>query len=133
MSPYYVVEYYFIIPQFQVGEDKVPLEVSLLHLLRASPGVVRLVDYFERSVVLCSAPSVPQPVFTITGKVPPTRAFSWLKAPTSAFTFKTLLRHYASVVKSHHKFMLASYMMQIAKFLALLHHNASFFNFCIII
>ena len=62
MSPYYVVEYYFIIPELlQVGEDKVPLEVSLLHLLRASPGVVRLVDYFERSVVLCSAPSVPQP------------------------------------------------------------------------
>ena len=25
----------------------------------------------------------------------PTRAFSWLKAPTSTFTFKTLLRHYA--------------------------------------
>ena len=25
----------------------------------------------------------------------PTRGFSWLKAPTSAFTFKTLLRHYA--------------------------------------
>ena len=24
-----------------------------------------------------------------------TRAFSWLKAPTSAFTFKTLLKHYA--------------------------------------
>ena len=37
------------------------------------------------------------------------------------------------VVKSHHKFMLASYMMQIAKFLALLHHNASFYNFCFII
>ena len=32
--------------------------------------------------------------FTITEKAP-TRAFSWLKAPTSAFTFKTLLRHYA--------------------------------------
>ena len=32
---------------------------------------------------------------TITEKAP-TRAFSWLlKAPTSAFTFKTLLRHYA--------------------------------------
>ena len=28
----------------------------------------------------------------------PTRAFSWLKAPTSAFTFKTLLRHYAKWV-----------------------------------
>ena len=40
---------------------------------------------------------------------------------------------YSSVVKSHHKFMLASYMMQIAKFLAILHHNASFYNFCIII
>ena len=25
----------------------------------------------------------------------PTRAFSWLKVPTSAFIFKTLLRHYA--------------------------------------
>ena len=44
-----------------------------------------------------------------------------------------LLTSSVSVVKSHHKFMLASYMKQIAKFLALLHHNASFFNFCIII
>ena len=32
--------------------------------------------------------------FVITEKAP-TRAFSRLKAPTSAFTFKTLLRHYA--------------------------------------
>ena len=31
---------------------------------------------------------------TVTEKAP-TRAFSWLKAPTGAFTFKTLLRHYA--------------------------------------
>ena len=36
-------------------------------------------------LVLCIAPSVPQPVFTITDKAP-TGAFSWLKA----FTFKTL-------------------------------------------
>ena len=28
----------------------------------------------------------------------PTRAFSWLKAATTAFTFKTLLRHYAKRV-----------------------------------
>ena len=28
----------------------------------------------------------------------PTRAFSWLKAATTAFTFKTLLRHYAKQV-----------------------------------
>ena len=26
----------------------------------------------------------------------PTRNFSWLKAATTAFTFKTLLRHYAN-------------------------------------
>ena len=26
----------------------------------------------------------------------PTMTFSWLKAPTSAFTFKTILRHYAT-------------------------------------
>ena len=33
--------------------------------------------------------------FTITEKALLGRAFSWLKVPTSAFTFKTLLRHYA--------------------------------------
>ena len=32
--------------------------------------------------------------FTIMEKAP-TRAFSWLKVPTSTLTFKTLLRHYA--------------------------------------
>ena len=35
--------------------------------------------------------------FVITEKAP-TRAFSWLKAATTAFTFKTLLRHYAKRV-----------------------------------
>ena len=34
---------------------------------------------------------------TITEKVP-TRAFSWLKAATTALTFQTLLRHYAKRV-----------------------------------
>ena len=38
-------------------------------------------------------PKVPED-FTITEKAA-TRAFSWLKAPTSDFTFKTLLRYYA--------------------------------------
>ena len=33
--------------------------------------------------------------FVITEKAP-TKAFSWLKAATTAFTFKTLLRHYAN-------------------------------------
>ena len=32
--------------------------------------------------------------FVITEKAP-TRAFSWLKAAPTAFTFQTLLRHYA--------------------------------------
>ena len=36
-----------------------------------------------------------QSVFTITVKAS-TMAFFWLTAPTSAFTFKTLLRHYAT-------------------------------------
>ena len=39
-------------------------------------------------------PSVSQLVFKITEKAP-TRAFFWLKAPTSAFTLKTLLKHFA--------------------------------------
>ena len=34
--------------------------------------------------------------FIITEKAP-TRAFSWLKAATTAFTFKTLLRHYGKL------------------------------------
>ena len=37
------------------------------------------------------------------------------------------------VQNTHHKFMRASYMKHFAKFLAILHHNASFFNFCFII
>ena len=36
-------------------------------------------------------PQASQSVFSITEKATTTRAFSWLKA----FTFKTLLRHYA--------------------------------------
>ena len=41
-------------------------------------------------------------VFTITEEAP-TRAFSWLKAPNNAFTFKTLLRHYAKWALTHGK------------------------------
>jgi len=32
----------------QICEDRVPMEVSLLHLLKNIPGIVKLVDYFER-------------------------------------------------------------------------------------
>ena len=40
--------------------------------------------------------------FVITEKAP-TRAFTWLKAATTAFTFKTLLRHYAKQELTHGK------------------------------
>ena len=40
--------------------------------------------------------------FVITEKAP-TRAFSWLKAATTTFTFKTLLRHYANGTLTHGK------------------------------
>ena len=48
------------------------------------------------SVHLLMAAADDPSVFTITEKAPPTyhRAFSWLKAPTSVFTFKTILRLY---------------------------------------
>ena len=41
--------------------------------------------------------------FTIT-EMAPTRALSWLKVPTRAFTFKTLLGHYAKQVIRDRKF-----------------------------
>eukprot|EP00091_Calanus_sinicus_P017054 TRINITY_DN36805_c0_g1_i1.p2 TRINITY_DN36805_c0_g1~~TRINITY_DN36805_c0_g1_i1.p2 ORF type:complete len:114 (-),score=17.06 TRINITY_DN36805_c0_g1_i1:178-519(-) len=31
-----------------ICDDRVPMEVSLLHLLKNIPGIVKLVDYFER-------------------------------------------------------------------------------------
>ena len=46
-------------------------------------------------------PSVSKSVFTITEKAP-SRAFPWLNAPKSIFTFKTLLRHYAKRVFTAH-------------------------------
>ena len=47
----------------------------------------------ERVSVSASKSSIRR--FVITEKAP-TRAFSWLNAATTAFTFKTLLRHYAN-------------------------------------
>ena len=53
-------------------------------LLSATEGITRLLVPQKSSIRR----------FVITEKAP-TRAFSWLKAATTAFTFKTLLRHYA--------------------------------------
>ena len=66
---------------------------DLLREERKKPGSeVRQRPYIRTSAVKRSIGSTTG--CTITEKAP-TRAFSWLKAPTSAFTFKTLLRHYA--------------------------------------
>ena len=72
-------------PHIETSRGQEPLQTMITD--NRGPGTVL-------KLVLCSVPSVSQSVFTITEKAP-TRAFSWLKAPTSAFTFKSLLRHYA--------------------------------------
>merc|ERR1712218_618956 len=54
------------------------------------------VSQVSQSVVISASKSSIRR-FVITEKAP-TRAFSWLKAATTAFTFKTLLRHYAKRV-----------------------------------
>ena len=51
-------------------------------------------QYLCADGVRCSAWKSSIRRFVITEKAP-TRALSWLKAATTAFTFKTLLRHYA--------------------------------------
>ena len=57
-------------------------------------SVVRLVLPSPEPPLLTAEESNSIRRFVITEKAP-TRAFSWLKAATTAFTFKTLLRHYA--------------------------------------
>ena len=76
-------------PQFyrqQISEIGVKTKRSDKDKARRGPGFSGVP---MSGVVPQIGPSVPQPFFTITEKAP-TRAFSWLKAPTSAFTFKTL-------------------------------------------
>ena len=51
-------------------------------------------DCNAATIATTSASKISIRRFVITEKAP-TRAFSWLKAATTAFTFKTLLRHYA--------------------------------------
>ena len=52
------------------------------------------------NVISYGTNSFPWGMYSFRSKIPivdkaPTRAFSWLKTAASAFTFKTLLRHYA--------------------------------------
>ena len=64
-----------------------PRYTEIVNKWAAVKGIVQAVS---RLVLL----TINQRSCTITEKAP-TRAFSWLKAPTNTFTFKTLLRHYA--------------------------------------
>ena len=57
-------------------------------------AIIRCKGESQQSRLSTGAPKSSIQRFVITEKAP-TRAFSWLKAPTSAFTFKTLIRHYA--------------------------------------
>ena len=63
--------------------------MQLLHITRQC-----LRHQPPRDAVVTSASKSSIRRFVITEKAP-TRALSWLKAATTAFTFKTLLRHYA--------------------------------------
>ena len=56
-------------------------------------GIVDGMEYVPSWSLATSASKRSIRRFKITEKAP-TRAFSWLKAATTAFTFKTLVRHY---------------------------------------
>ena len=62
-----------------------------------SPNII--CNHIVRVVTPVKTSAVKRSIGSTTGctimEKAPTRAFSWLKVPTSAFTFKTLLRHYA--------------------------------------
>ena len=62
--------------------DKGPFVIDIIRGLKTNKNHIR---------ISASKSSIRR--FVITEKAP-ARAFSWLKAATTAFTFKTLLRHY---------------------------------------
>ena len=76
-----------------MGDEELPRDVAWAHLRLG-------IEVTEIAAKLNSSAVINQQSCTITKKAP-TMAFSWLKAPTSAFTFKTLLRHTAKQVPTH--------------------------------
>ena len=69
-------------------------EDAPLHDDGSIPGDGLGQSHYHHYHYLSSGAANDSSVFTITEKAP-SKAFSWLKVPTIAFTFKTLLRHYA--------------------------------------
>ena len=100
-SFWFVVKYLFVMsPQTTDIGVKLLIRVhwsctALLYILTISEDVVytNIIMSVSNRAWNEGYPEVPED-FTITEKAP-IRAFSWLKAPMSAFTLKTLLRHYA--------------------------------------
>ena len=70
---------------------------GLLHPLRWFPAAVS-----QCSMFMVELQTKVREDFTITEKAP-NLAFFWLKVPSSNFTFKKLLRHYAKQVFTHFK------------------------------
>ena len=77
--------------RLSAGVARASLVTTPIFYVNSAPHLGHLYSCLLASAVQCSIGSITG--CTITEKAP-TRAFSWLKAPTSAFTFKTLLRHY---------------------------------------
>ena len=78
------------------GKDR-DTGISVFRCLDAGPGEVIISQLLTAGMLPPLATSASKSSirrFVITERAP-TRAFSWLKAATTAFTFKTLLRHYA--------------------------------------
>ena len=79
----------------------ISIQVLRIHLLELEKVQELCKDFCNRYITCLKVGGVDTSAskrsirrFVITEKAP-TRAFSWVKAATTAFTFKTLLRHYA--------------------------------------
>ena len=100
-SKLYISDMSYTMSEF--GRQKSMLEKSVdeMILRNLNESVVKPAGFVRSQVMQVRAANDPS-VVTITEKAP-TRAFSWLEAPTSTFTFKTLLRHYAKQALRHGK------------------------------
>ena len=77
----------------KIGTCSLKLRGSVFSALSSAYWALNTLDKVRNNKLLISASKSSIRRFVITEKA--TRAFSWLKAATTAFTFKTLLRHYA--------------------------------------
>ena len=81
-----------ILSMTRVQMNMPPLDIPDTCILAVSTHSLLVTSYSTAFIIFIIGAANDPSVFTITEKAP-TRAFSWLKVPTSAFTFKTL-KHY---------------------------------------